>query len=83
MRETVNGHFLFWLKKAPVRAGGSSLLPPESPRGFSSLARMQAINILNYFTGPPQQWEDVFILSSYTGVLRFFFSKTNHALIGV
>ena len=40
MRETVNGHFLFWLKKAPVRAGGSSLLPPESPRGFSSLARL-------------------------------------------
>ena len=81
MKKTVNGHFLFWLKKAPpVRPGGSSLLPPESPRGFSSLARMQAINILNYFTVPPKQWEDVFLLLSYTGMQSIFFQKTNHVI---
>jgi len=44
----------------------------------------QAINILNYFTSPPKQWEDVFLLLSYTGVQSIsFFQKTNHALIAL
>ena len=80
-------------KRAPVRASGFSLLPPQSPSGFSSFSlcapnqnhhATQAINILNYFTVPPKQWEDVFLLLSYTGMQSiFFFQKTDHALIAL
>ena len=66
---------------------------PQSPSGFSSFLlcapnqnhhATQAINILNYFTVPPKQWEDVFLLLSYTGMQSiFFFQKTDHALIAL
>ena len=74
----------FGSKKPPVRAGGSSLLPPESPRGFSSLAR------LYYLRAQPKPscyagykhikllyWPTLTVGGClyYTGVLRFFFFK--------
>ena len=40
------------------------------------------LRMLNCFTGWPKQWEDVFLLLSYTGVQSNFF-KTNHALIAL
>ena len=44
---------------------------------------MQAINILSYFTGPPQQWEDVFLLLTYTGMQSIFFFQKTNALIAL
>ena len=90
MKKTVNGHFLFTLKKG-ARPGWRFFLAPATifsrflfPLTYSNAT--QAINILNYFTGTPKQWEDVFLLLRYTGVqliFFFFFSKNNHALIAL